>query len=701
MVEYVRKGGTLFVFPSRPAGNTIGQLWKDAPAESAEPSEFISRRWKFGEGCVIESSKDFYSWIRLSDSFEQNRSQESAAWAIQAVESILSAAKIQPGIRVMGNPPTASNLILSEIVSNEGTGPLGARTSGEGWISVTNLDTDATIDAPLTVLMPASSSIGSAVSTSTLEVTVPPEESLLLPLTIPICFDVPEKTPCNDAVMPSGAEYLGAVREGKALELNFYAPATAEIRLRLDHLPSHVTLQDSSIENQWDSGAQQLKMTIPRGASPDYARQLKVQMPYVPHAPSVAQAAASPLSDFELAVANAVRLPLGQSSYFAPFPPLVVFDDPKTTRVVFQATNPHLSKDADLDINVNGAYRGSGMIHMAPGLDAVTDMVLKPAAVAPTGKPYEADPNGLVHGTVELRGSHDREEMPISFLTLHEGVNAYRFDFDGDGSDEWILENAALRLIVSPKSGGRALALVVKENGADLFTSVGGVRDNFSFTPNPPGISPERARGRYGLFNRNYSAEWTPEAANPALRLRYHAPDVFPHGATIEKMLSLEGPETVHVNYAVTLDADERAEKANAGDGAAQNEPHPQAFVAVNSLPAVSDSARVTRICWNRTAFDAQTAKDSAAPERPASQSGPEAHCEDFVPGGPALNLPEEANQLEVRTRGRPGVAVEWDSGKMVVEPQRYSLLLELQSRELAPGEELKMSTIFRALPAE
>jgi hypothetical protein len=705
LVDYVRRGGTLFVFPSRPLGNAIAQLWSEAPTERAVPSEVISASWKFGAGRVIESSKDFYSWINLKESFEENRAHEVAAWSIQAVEAILTEAKIQPAIRVAGNPPSASNLIITEIVSNEGTGSLGARTSGQGWISVTNLDSDATIDAPLTVLLPMSSSAGGAAQTTVIPVTVPPKESLLLPLFIPICDEVPDPAACKDAVTASGAEYLGAVREGKALELNFYAPAKSEIRLRLDHVPSHISLQDATIENKWDPLTQEMTLTIPRGASPNFSRQLKLQMPYVPRAPAAAQAGSNPLSDFELSVANAVRLPLGQSTYFAPFPPLVVLDDPRSMRVVFQETNPSFSKQVELlDVGVTGAFRGSASLRMTPGLDSVTDMMLKPSnGQAGSGKAFKPDPDGLVHGTVELRGGHEHDEMPISFLTLREGgVTPYRFDFDGDGSDEWVLENSRLRLIVSPKSGGHVLALVAKDSAADLFSSVGGVRDNFSFTPNPPGISPERERGRYGLFNRTYVPEWIGDDKNMAIRLRYHAPDVFPSGATIEKTLSLDGTDSFHVSYTVTLD--KPADSGAADGGKAKpvgNEAQPQSFVAVNSIPAIEDSVRVTRICW--TYAQEPAAASAAAPQKsPANESEhTQMHCEEFVPGGATIEIPADAKGLELRTPGRPGLALDWDSGKMSVEPKRYSVLLKLQSRALAPGVELKMAMTFHVLAAD
>ena len=96
-------------------------------------------------------------------------------------------------------------------------------------------------------------------------------------------------------------------------------------------------------------------------------------------------------------------------------------------------------------------------------------------------------------------------------------------------------------LIVSPESGGRALALIDKSWAASVSTSVGLFRDNFSFTENPPGISQSRTRGKYGLFNRPYAAAWSDDAVHPTLNLQYEAADIFPSGAKIEKSIQLDG----------------------------------------------------------------------------------------------------------------------------------------------------------------
>src|SRR5215472_9053022 len=163
-------------------------------------------------------------------------------------------------------------------------------------------------------------------------------------------------------------------------------------------------------------------------------------------------------------------------------------------------------------------------------------------------------PDGLIRGTINLKAGHDLRTMPVAFLPPDtKGTNHYRFDFDRDGADEWVLENSQLRLIVSPESGGRAIALMDKSNGENISTSVGLLRDNFSYTESPAGVSEDRAYGRYGMFNRPYTAAWDLDSASPKLRLAYYAPDVFPAGAKIEKTVQLENSNTLRVDYLVSL----------------------------------------------------------------------------------------------------------------------------------------------------
>ncbi len=595
---------------------------------------------------------------------------------------------------MIGDPVQASSLVVTELISNEGTATLGARTGGHGWLSVTNLNTEDAIDASMSVLTPAASALNENPERVTLDVSVPARESLLLPLGLSLCLeDAPPG--CNDEAIIAGAEIVSVAREGKTLEITFYAPARADIRLRLEQAPSHVEVEDTSPETKWSQERHEVTLATSRGAAPGYLRKLKVQLPYVPHVPAARHESDRGRGWTEMSVVNALRLPLGPLTNLGTSPPLIVIDDPRTARVTFEASNTDHDFHGDIDVNLGGPYKGSAGLRILAGQIAVDTAKLKTApADDPSrgGSAAALDENGLLHGSIEAREGHDRKHSAVFYVPLRaDATTAYRYDFDDDGALEWVLENSNLRLIMSPASGGRALALVDKSTGFDVLSSVGALRDGFSFTPNPPGISAERARGRYGFFNRVYEAAWVPDDKNTAMTLRYHAADAFPYGANIEKRVEVAG-EVLNVSYRVSLDAAAAATDKDAAATAAPAD-QPQSFVATQSIPALDERGRLTKFCWSSA-----PAQDAPA----AKSSDPDGeHCENFAPGGAPIEISADANHLEVRTPGRPGLAMDWDSGRVTIEPKRYSALVELRTAALNPGEAMRAGLHFRVLAPE
>ena len=106
IVEYVRRGGTLVVFPQRPRGSVIDALWKDAPGDetstAGNANSAIRARWKFGRGEVIFSSKDFYSWIALEHALPEIRGEREADWATGVLREFLHAAGVRPSVKSIG-----------------------------------------------------------------------------------------------------------------------------------------------------------------------------------------------------------------------------------------------------------------------------------------------------------------------------------------------------------------------------------------------------------------------------------------------------------------------------------------------------------------------------------------------------------------------------------------------------------------------
>ncbi len=691
IVEYVRRGGTLIIFPARPSGNVIEELWNSTPASPATiPGSAIRSRWKFGDGEVIESTRDFFSFVELDRDLAEARAQREIGGAMGVIREFIAAAGILPSVRIVGKPADVNELIASEIVTNEGTGLLGERKGGQGFLSVVNLSEGETMDTLLEIRPPAASARGTLAEEETLHVIVPPRESLLLPLDTPICFADPGNAPCGDLVESSGAEFLGAHREGKDLELLFYVPARAEIHLRLSRQPRHVTLDEATPDNAWSVKDKELEVIIPRGAAPDFLRILKIDLPYTPHVLEPAKRTKPSPNEFEYFVENAMRLPTSATAFLRTFPPLVILDPDRATTILLQGENRNPIALQDVDISVDGPLRGSTSARIFPRSATIEKIKLKPAGKEAAPPPA---PDGLLHGTIEIRSGRDRRIIPIAFLQTREsGTTHYRYDFDRDGADEWVLENARLRLIVSPESGGRAMALVDKPTGANLSTSVGLLRDNFSFTENSSGSGDLRARGRYGLFNRSYIPEWFAEKDNPALGLHYDAPDVFPSGARIEKTIQLENADTLRVDYRVAL-------KAASSGSAGPSEAHPQAFVAVNSFPATAKSGHATQFCWVGNT-DAGTASDAA---ESASEEKTGRHCQDFSPGGKAIELPTGTMRVEIQTPGRPTIAFEWECAKacahLTIEPKIFSALFRLEFPPLTSGGDTGQYTLrIRAL---
>ena len=680
LVEYVRHGGTLIYFPSQPAGRILQELWA-TPVSTASPSfSAISRRWSFGTGQVIESTKDFYSWAAIEKGFAEDLGQEEARWATGVLEEFLAAADVRAVVK-RSDRAGSPDLIVSELVSNQGTRLLGTRSDGTGLLSVTNTG-DTSVDETVDVLAPGISAHTLGNPYIPVHVVIPAKESLLLPLMQPLCSsDLPPQG-CRDWVVSAGAELLHVGRKGDTLELKFYTPMRASARIKLTDRPSHATLEETKSQAKWNADLHELELQLPRGASPNFLRTINIALAYMPQVAEEPSSHNEPPGHFEYTVADAVRLPTGERASLWPNPPLLALDASHPARLIFQVINPDPKQYHDFSFRVEGELHGSNRVRVPASGTAFITVKLKTATGKETDfSEIQPSPDGLVHGTLEIHSGNARVSSPIVFAFVRPGaVSSYQFDFDRDGAMEWVLENSALRLIVSPESGGRALGFINKDPSSNLITSIGALRDNFSYAVNPAGTPAERARGRYGLFNRPYSAEWIEEQGMPALRMHYDAPDILPAGAGIQKTIRLTDAKTLQADYRVQLFQD---------GGAAPESSPLHSFVAINSVPAQVRGDRSTRFCWMN------------------SDSG--IHCEPFLPSH-EVELPEDSHRLEMRTPGRPRLALEWSCtrpatqacGQMRIEMMRFSALLKLQFPPLIPGgEPAEYSIRFSVLPAE
>jgi amino acid transporter len=140
---------------------------------------------------------------------------------------------------------------------------------------------------------------------------------------------------------------------------------------------------------------------------------------------------------------------------------------------------------------------------------------------------------------------------PFRHAGLHEAI-AYRADVYGDGVPALVLENALVRVIVAPHAGARAFVFEDKATQANVFTSVGAMRDDVSVQP-PPSTTDKLGAWTHafaaGMFNRPYSVRILASGPHAVAVVSYDAPDVVPAGAHFERTLSLDpNARTFHVD---------------------------------------------------------------------------------------------------------------------------------------------------------
>jgi len=679
---YVRGGGVLVCFPGDPAGAVFEQMRAGAPAGS-DPWPEGTKAWHVGAGRFVVLTKDFYSWVSLDEDFEEGMKRFEAPFARSLLEDVLKASGVRRSIRRENSKPEAAELVVSELVSNEGTLPLGDRSGGEGWLSVVNLSYETAVTETLQLLSPrASARTEKDASDDWIDVPlkVPPRESLLLPVDVGLCLEPGVRTECKDSVVSSGAELVRAEREGKTMILSFYAPAKATVRLHLAARPEHIEVDEVQVNGQWLKPSHELVVELLRGASPQFLHELRLPMPYqpaLPERPKPEGRHPAP-AHFRFSPAGAVRLPLGEDTTLLTNPPLFVFRRGDEGSLWVVAENQG-GQGSSVQVQATGQFNTSARSYVngnelrSLNLKLPATAVEKAAAEAPGA-------DGLYHGTLHFAAGAESQELSVAYLILAEkGTAGYQFDFDADGNAESALENRAVRAIFSPSEGGRMVALVAKSSERDLTSTMGLLEDVFTFTPDPQGSPRERMHGRAGTFNRLYSAEWVPGADGPALRLQYDAPDVYPHGARIEKTARFTGDETLAVEYRVSLlpAGARRLEDEAAGRIFAAplpKGPVPQSFAILNSVPAAVVWTRATQFCWRIA-------------EAGTTSEGTE-HCEAFVPGGAAVSPPPGVRKIEIRDARRPGLAVAWDDAgaRLTLEPKKYSVLLRLEFPPLDPG---------------
>jgi hypothetical protein len=402
-------------------------------------------------------------------------------------------------------------------------------------------------------------------------------------------------------------------------------------------------------------------------------------LPYEPAVREYVKPTTAQRDDYTVSVANAVALPLGEDASLASWPSLVVLDRQLEGSLVVDAQNRDL-REHSFQATVAGAVRGDGWTPIRGGETGFLVLKLRPDRNGPDSR---APDGALLRGTLEVKANKAQTVAPLEVVSVGRASDAppahYRFDFDRDGSDEWVLENRSLRLVLSPAAGGEAVALAEMTSNFNLFTTVGALRDAVA--------SPEAASSAARLedMRQTYSAEWLNAGGEPAVRMRYHGAGAAADGVTIEKTVRLVGENTVEVGYRFAVDAPvQRGRTAPAG----------KALIVTSSVPAATRNQRVTQFCWEPPPPQqdpTQAKQGKSAPEQ----------CAPFTPSGAAMGFPAGVRRIEVHTEGEPGLALAWSQGTLIIVPKNYSAELRLRLPAAPNGAPVTATLRYTMLPTD
>lgn len=724
LIEYVRNGGVLLCNPERPQGAIFDEALSDLTSRAAGDG---LRSIQLGRGRIIEWSKDFYSWLEPNESFAETFGRRESHWAITALQNASTLANLRaPVTQSLENQTT---LLVNELVPNEAAGMLAGIKSDcdshprctEGLLNVTNWSDAAEIQETLKFLPPT---IDPRVATDSdyieLPVDLPARESLMLPLNFPLCSRGASAKDCPDRVVAAGAELIGVAREGKSLELTLYAPTAATVILHLRSAPISADLPnmfspgtrtpsrgaakplrslhdlnlppdlgptgepvlvigdpsfpERTLHGTYDKATGYFRVIVPRGAAPNFPRILSVHLTYDPDVPEVAKPAKQHGNGYQFAVADGIRLPLNEGKSLLSHPPIILLDKDRTGQFILESENFDDSSFT-LQAAVSGAVQGSVSMHMTDEANDIETMKLHANV---NGTPPETNREGLLAGNMTFSGDHmpDRSST-LNFLIADSDTPVhYEYDFERSGSQNWVLENKQLRLILLPAAGGEISALVDKLSGTNLTTTVGGLRDlilvhrNLGTAIETQLLDP--------TMNLTYSAEWTSKDGAEIL-MKAHWPVGAPIAGEISKTVRMSSKDDTDVFEAEYRLHSENMRHEDNSKEPSQNES--ASFVSAFSVPAVADQREGTQFCWSPR-------EQSPSTDAGASTKDGAEHCAAFILNGSEIRIPADAARLEIRTTGRPTLAMEWTAGRIAIQQKLYSarILLEFPAHATANG---------------
>ena len=331
IVDYVNAGGTLVVFPSLPKGRIIEEMLAPLGESRVQPGDttikfsdgstarvlgarstltlpkkrrvdvkpfatdargsIVGARFEYGQGKVLFFGADFSRWSAApgtTPSFGggdapggRDYSEENQKAARAALVALMKEAGVRRTVYPEMETTQARDpgLYVTELVAD----PREERERDKNqyaFVGVTNFSVDEFRSAEIVLTDPRAVPGAPDPSLRLPRLTLPPRESLMLPVRIPLSNPFWEVAPGlapEDEVFYATAELSRVAYDGATLKLEFTAPAAGEVALRLAERPQGASVGGAPTTLQEDARRGLYIVKIPRGEAPHFMRSVELR----------------------------------------------------------------------------------------------------------------------------------------------------------------------------------------------------------------------------------------------------------------------------------------------------------------------------------------------------------------------------------------------------------------------------------------
>ncbi len=332
IADYVTRGGTLIVFPSLPKGKVFDDLFsplgearlqaRDSKLQFADGATayalgsravltlpkkprvtvkvfardarggVVGASFLQGRGRVLYFGADFSRWsvppgtllsfdtggVAGARDYSEEVQNAARPALVELMKEAEAARHVYPEMET--RKARDLGLYVTELVAD-------AREDLEqkrfGFVGVTNFEVEEARSAEIVLSDPRASAAAPGEGTLRLpRLTLPPRESLMLPVRVPLsaaCAVMAPGLEPEDEVYYATAELSRVSYDGATLRLEFTAPADGEVALRLAARPPSARVDGADAAIQEDAPRGLYVLRIPKGEAPHFLRTVELTYP--------------------------------------------------------------------------------------------------------------------------------------------------------------------------------------------------------------------------------------------------------------------------------------------------------------------------------------------------------------------------------------------------------------------------------------